>query len=397
MNFKDTSKLLITCSKGIAPYLATELDTLGFPIVQQLNLGVFTTGCLDDSILLNLRIRTGLRVLYLLKEFTANNPDQLYREVAAYPWENVLFVDGYVSVTSSVVNDSITDNRFANLKVKDAIVDRIQKKFGQRPDSGPDRSKAVVFLYWRGKHASLFIDTTGEPLSRRGYRKIPGAAPMQETLAAATVCAAEWEGDSHFMNPMCGSGTLGIEAALIALNKAPGLLRHNFGFMHIKNFTKELYQKLRAQLRNMTHKNLQCRIILSDHDANAITIARKNAQTAGVDHLLEFYTCDFRDTPLPQEPGIVFLNPPYGVRLHEQKALGALYKDIGDFLKQKCTGKTGYVFTGNLKHINTIGLKTRRRLIFYNGTIESRLLEYTLYKGSGNDKNRNHSTHRDSI
>ena len=142
--------------------------------------------------------------------------------------------DGYFSVTSSVHNPAINDSRFANVRCKDAIVDRMKEKCGRRPDTGPDRNRIVIHLYWKGNIGQVFIDTSGEPLSRRGYRMIPLKAPMQETLAAAVVLATGWGRDGNFINPMCGSGTLAIEAALIALQRAPGLLRSNYGFMHLK-------------------------------------------------------------------------------------------------------------------------------------------------------------------
>src|SRR5208283_2330441 len=185
----------------------------------------------------NLLLRTAHRVLFLIREFAAPDADALYLAVSEIAWEEYIAPDGYVCVTSSVDNPTIRDSRFANVKCKDAIVDRIKEKCGQRPDSGPDQDRAVVNLYWKGDRCSLYIDTSGEPLSRRGYRKIPLTAPMQETLAAAVIQATGWtpvpvpgkNSSGHFINPMCGSGTIAIEAALIGLNRAAGLLRDNFG------------------------------------------------------------------------------------------------------------------------------------------------------------------------
>ena len=232
----NKNKILITCSKGIPPVLAQELTGLGFPVLAAGNAGVETEGDMRDAMALNLRIRTGHRVLMELAEFRANGPDELYRGVKTLPWETLIPADGYLCVTSSVQMESIRDQRFASLKCKDAIVDRIKEHAGRRPDSGSDRTRAVVHLYWAEGSAAVYLDTSGEPLSRRGYRKIPLAAPMQETLAAAVVLATGWAGEGSFVNPMAGSGTLAIEAALIGLNRAPGLLRTNFGFMHLLGF-----------------------------------------------------------------------------------------------------------------------------------------------------------------
>lgn len=382
MNFEtQKSKLLITCASGVAPYLEQELQSLGFPVLEVMNLGIFSEGTLLDAVSLNLQLRTGLRVLFLLEEFQAESPDDLYRKIRRLPWETILPVDGYVSVTSAVSTTTIQDNRFANLKCKDAIVDAMQEKRGRRPDSGPDRSRSVIFLYWKESDAAIFVDTSGEPLSRRGYRKIPFKAPMQETLAAAVLLAAGWRGEGNFINPMCGSGTLAIEAALIALDKAPGLLRNNFGFMHIAGYDAAAYQAIRQRLRVKAEKTVKGRIIVSDRDPEAVAAARQNAKTAGVDHLMEFDVCDFRCAVIPEGGGMIMLNPSYGMRLGQTKPLESMYTAIGDFFKQHGQGYTGYIFTGNLMLAKMVGLKTSRRLIFYNGAIECRLLEYHLYSG----------------
>ncbi|MBN2412214.1 class I SAM-dependent RNA methyltransferase [candidate division KSB1 bacterium] len=383
INNTELSRILVTCAKGIAPYLKNEISALGFPILEEKTLGIFTQGSFNDTIGLNMQLRTGLRVLYLLDEFSAYTPDELYDRLIQINWEDYIHKDGYISVTSSVSTDSIKDSRFANLKCKDAIVDRIQQKCGARPDSGPDRDKAVIFLYWKDDICAVFLDTTGEPLSKRGYRKIPMKAPMQETLAAAVILATGWDGNGPFINPMCGSGTLAIEAAFIALNKAPGLLRHNFGFMHFKQYDKEHYQSIRRDLRSKMKKTPDFDIWATDIDPGAVSAAQKNANTAGVEHLINFQVCDFTGTPVPErEGGIIVLNPEYGFRLNEEKGLAGVYKGIGDFFKTNCTNYKGYIFTGNLSLAKKVGLKTSRRLIFYNGSIECRLLEYELYTGT---------------
>lgn len=382
MDYTIPQNLLVTCAKGIAPFLEKEILALGFPVRQVMQLGVFTYASLNDAISLNLQLRTALRVLYLIKEFTAPTPDSLYHALKGLPWEEMIASTGYLSVTSSVTNVHIADSRFANLKCKDAIVDRIKEKTGHRPDSGPDRTKSVVFLYWRKNDCAIYLDTSGEPLSRRGYRKIPFKAPLQETLAAALLSAAGWQGQGHFIHPMCGSGTLAVEAALIAQAKAPGLLRHNFGFMHIRGYDKKFYMEIRNSLRSRIRKNLTFQFILTDNDAKAIEAARQNARTAGVEHLFTLRQCDFRDTDVPEGNGIVMVNPSYGIRLENAKTLAPIYRGLGDFFKQKCQGYRGYIFTGNLPLAKEVGLKPSRRFLFYNGSLETRLLEYEIYAGS---------------
>ena len=376
------NKIIITCARGIPPFLREEVLSLGFPVLSEGGSSVETEGTLDDTMNLNLHIRTGQRVLFLLKEFRASNPDELHQRISEIAWEDYISEDGYFCVTSAVDNPTIRDSRYANVRCKDAMVDRFTQRFGRRPDSGPERNHAVVHLYWQVKKCGIFLDTSGEPLSRRGYRRIPLKAPMQETLAAATILATGWQGDGHFINPMCGSGTLAIEAAMIGLSRAPGLLRSNFGFMHLKGFNEGSWKMLRKKARAEARKSTQGKVIATDISSSALQAARQNAATAGVDHVISFHGCNFSETPVPAGGGVIVLNPPYGERLGEITELGETYQGIGDFFKQRGKGYRGYVFTGNLNLSKRIGLRTRRRIPFFNGDIECRLLEYDLYEGS---------------
>jgi 23S rRNA G2445 N2-methylase RlmL len=382
--WKLKNKILITCPKGIVPWLAGEVRALGFPVLAEGEAAVETEGTLADTIPLNLRLRTGHRVLYLIGDFKAENPDVLYRVVREIPWEEILLERGehaYLSVTSTADTPSINDARFVNRKAKDAIVDRMQERCGLRPDSGPDRDRAVVHVFWKGDDASIYIDTSGDPLSKRGYRKIPLMAPMQETLAAAVILATGWNGRGSFVNPMCGSGTLAIEAALFAQGKAPGLHRNNFGFFHLRGFDAGAWRVIRAQAREL-EKETAAKIIATDIDPKAVEAAMLNARTAGVEEMIEFRTCPFRETPIPQRSGVVVLNPPYGERTGDLRTLSALYPEIGDFFKKQCGGWLGYIFTANAALAKQVGLRTKRRIPFFNGELECRLLEYELYEGS---------------
>jgi len=380
----EKQTIIITCPKGITPWLAEEVIVLGFPIFAEGEAAVETEGTLADTMRLNLHIRTGHRILYLLSTFQAENPSGLYGGIRNIPWEVLLHESGahaYLCVTSTVETPTINDRRFVNLKAKDAIVDRLVEHCGIRPDSGPDRDRAVIHVYWKGKDVFIYLDTSGEPLSRRGYRKIPLAAPMQETLAAAIIITTGWNGRTSFVNPMCGSGTLAIEAALLAQGKAPGLLRSNYGFTHWKGFDPAAWRKIRAAA-HMEQKETAAQIIATDIDPKAVAAARQNARTAGVEKLIEFAVCHFARTPVPERSGVLVLNPPYGERTGEVSKLIGLYREIGDFFKQKCGGYRGYIFTGNMALGKHVGLRTKRRITFYNSEIECRLLEYELYEGT---------------
>jgi 23S rRNA G2445 N2-methylase RlmL len=379
--FTQKNSILITCAKGIAPFLKEEILALEFPVRSEFIAGVETEGTLEDTIRLNLSVRTGQRVLYLLERFIARNPDDLYKKMLNIPWEDYFLKNGYICVTSSVDNPSIKDTRFANLRGKDAIVDRFYKRLNARPSSGPKRDQSVIFIYWKKDRCSIYIDTSGESLSRRGYRKIPLSAPMQETLAAAVILASRWKSDENFINPMCGSGTLAIEAALIAMGRDPGTMRNNHGFMHVNGFSKQQWRKMKG-LSEITQRKPTGRIIATDIDPRAIEAAQSNAAAAGVKHLIEFEVCDFSDTPVPEGTGVIVLNPEYGERMGEIKALEDVYKKIGDYFKQKCTGYRGYIFTGNMDLAKQVGLRAKARIPFYNSNIECRLFEYDLYGGS---------------
>jgi putative N6-adenine-specific DNA methylase len=379
--FNSTSKIVITCPKRMSVWLKAELLDLGYFNLEESHMSVSLQGTLQDCMKLNLFLRTGHSILFQVKEFYAKTPEDLYKEMVAIPWEEYIDVNGYFSVTSFSDNPEILDSRFPNLKCKDAIADRITSKKGSRPNSGSDRNKTVINLHWRDDRAAIYIDTSGETIAKHGYRKIPFKAPLQESLAAALILASKWDKHSNFINPMCGSGTLAIEAALIAQNRAPGLLRSNFGFMHILGFDLQPWEEMRREAR-LSSKKIDFKIIATDLNEDAIQAAQRNAATAGVDHVIEFICCDFRETPIPEGGGVVMINPEYGERLGEVDELRVLYKEIGDFFKKSCSGYTGYVFTGNLDLGKQVGLKPKRKIEFYNSKIDCRLLEFELYSGT---------------
>ncbi len=368
---------------GMPPFLQEEVRRLGYKPEKIRPTGLDLKGSLNDCIKLNFWLRTAHRVHYLVDENRSiKGPDALYDWLKSLPWENFIPADGYLSVTSRIDHPRIDNTQFANLKVKDAVVDRIRNVKGERPDSGSDMDQTVVFLYWDREVARIFMDTSGESLSRRGYRTESVSAPLQESLASAIIQASRWKPGDHFINPMCGSGTLALEAVMIALNRPPASLRHDFGFMHIPGYDEKIYQQIRNEARQATKKEFEGDIIATDSDPRAIDAARKNARTAGVDHLIQFDVCPIEETPIPDGDGVVVLNPPYGERLERADHLIPLYKGIGDFFKNQCPGKTGYVLSGNFDLAKNIGLRTKQRIPLYNSTIECRLLEYELYKGS---------------
>ncbi|NPA25155.1 MAG: class I SAM-dependent RNA methyltransferase [Deltaproteobacteria bacterium] len=375
-------QIVVPCSPGIAPLLSREIRAQKLPVLEELATSVTTRGDFHAVLKLNLHLRCGQRVLWRLAAFKAEDADQLYAGLMPLPWEELIPADGYFTVTSIVDNPTIRDNRFANLRVKDAIVDRIRKRCGRRPDSGPRRDRLVFYLFWRGDEVRIYLDTSGPTLARRDYRLDPGKAPLRETLAAALVLTSGWEGKGSFLNPMCGSGTLAIEAALLARNIPPGLLRQEYSFQFLKDYKNREWRTLKAEARRRTRPDRRLRIIASDIDPAMIRLARENAERAGVGEVIEFIECDFAATPVPEGGGVVLCNPEYGSRLGAEEELKKTYRRLGDFFKQRAAGYTAWVFSGNPALMAEVGLRPAQRFKFDNGGIPCELASYPLYSGS---------------
>ncbi len=381
--FNTSSRIIVTCSNRLSPYLQQEIIKLGFTPIRIFKTGVELEGTMQDCIKLNLNLRCASQVLFSIKEFRAVNADDVYKIALDVEWENIIPAEGYFSISSNVSNETITNNLFANVKLKDAIADRFKDKTGARPDSGSTLNGVVIHLYWKEEAAEIFIDTSGETLSKHGYRKIPGKAPMLESLAAGVIYATNWNKETPFINPMCGSGTIAIEAALMATNRVPGLYRSNYSFMHLQGFEKEMYESEFEKIEAQVVENASLKIIVSDISEDAINVSKVNAGMAGVEDMLMYEVCDFQQTTLPEVEGsVIIFNPEYGDRLGEEIELEETYALMGDFMKKKCKGYTGYIFTGNLELAKKIGLKPKRRIEFFTSKIDCRLLEYELYAGS---------------
>jgi 23S rRNA (guanine2445-N2)-methyltransferase / 23S rRNA (guanine2069-N7)-methyltransferase len=399
--WKDTYPLIISCARGLVPQTSAELTQMGYSIVDITETYAVIRGNMRDVMRLNLCLRTAHRVLVPLIRTSCRHLRELYDAAYSVEWETLLEADGYFTVNSIVRNDTIQDTRMPSLKTKDAIADRMRNTCGGRPDSGRETHGAAVFVYWQDDELTIYLDTTGEPLSKRGYRKLPGMAPMQETLAAGCVLASEWDAKTPFISPMCGSGTPAIEAALIAMNRAPGSFKSHFAFMAVKGYRitipgeragvsvrqrfgaspEQIWKEMVTTSHANENKNLPP-IIATDINPEAVEAAHDNAIAAGVAQYITFGICDFAATRLPPAPGVIFINPEYGERLGSETDLEPLYARIGDFFKQKCTGYIGCVLTGNMEMSRKIGLRSIKRIPFFNGPIECRMVVFDLYEGS---------------
>lgn len=380
MNFReDASRIVITCSSGVSPYLAQEVQGLGLPILNRNETAVITEGTMEEAMLLNLKLRTAHRVFWQVAGFRADDADELYEKAGTIPWEEYIDPDGYFTIDVSVDNPTIRNDFFARVRVKDAVADRMRDRFGRRPNSGSADDEGVcLFLHWVGRSADLYLNTSGPALSRRGYRVVQVEAPMRETLAAAVIMATGWKGDTHFLNPMCGGGTLAIEAAWMAKNRAPGLSRSHFAFMDILGFDAVLWRRMvQEAVRAVRPLPEGMRIIASDLDAEAIGAARENAAAAGVYDVLEFDQSDVSLSPVPSDgEGVMVMNPPYGARLGDGVKLRPTYAAIGDLLSENAERFRGFVFTASPDLADCIGLTPVRSYPFFNARLDSRLLAY---------------------
>lgn len=375
--------ILVTCAKGIPSLLSREIQALGLKVLREDAAVVEVQATYAEATRLCLHLRTAHRVLWPLTRARVTGPNGLFGAVIRFPWEKHLDPGGYLRVHGFVRTEAIRDERFAFLTVKDAVMDRMRDRCGRRPDSGPDDGGANLYLHWIDDQAKLYFDLAGQPLSRRGYRQQGGIAPMQEALAAAILIAGEYTGDTPLVNPMCGSGTLAIEAALIARNQAPGLLRDNFGFLHLletdlRDWQKEIFAA-RTAIRPAADLP---KILATDYDPNTIRLAKANAERAGVADLIQFEVSDYRETPMPEGPAWVVLNPEYGVRMGDEANLENHYREIGQWFKGLNTGGKGLIITGNIPLSKRFGLKLSDKLTLYNGALECRLLMFNLFPPS---------------
>lgn len=383
VKFNQQSSLVVTCAMGLTEFLSEELKALGFQVTGFSKNHVITAGNLMDCLRLNMSLRTAYRVNYELISAPCFSQQELKTLLMKFRWEEVTDAGGHLFFKSFSNHPTIRNSMFLNQLAKDAVVDYFKTKSGKRPDAGKLNDRSVsLFVHWSDNFLKVYLDTTGISLDKRGYRLEGLYAPMQETLAAALIMASGWDGSSTLYNPMCGSGTLAVEAALQAANIFPGLIQRNYALMNVRGFEKSFYEQMLEGLASERKGKVSIKIVASDQSTRAVKAACENAQRAGVARLIDFSVGDFENVSIEPGSGMVILNPPYGQRLGEEEELIPLYKSIGSFFKKKCSGKTCFVFTGNRNLAHQIGLKASRKLIFFNGDIECRLLRYDMYEGS---------------
>ncbi len=369
-----------TTFHGLEDILANELLKLGARDIVPFKRGVSFTGDKGFMYKANLCLRTALKVLVPLFSFTAYDEHELYHQIKKYEWEKLLNTDDTLAINATVNSDEFNHSLYVSQKTKDAICDRFVEKFDVRPNVDLDHPTLRIYIHIFKNQVSVSLDSSGDSLFKRGYRVDIDTAPMKEVLAAGMVLLSNWQPHLPLIDGMCGSGTLGIEAALYANNIPPGVFRKEFGFMKWHDYEAELWDKIYDACINRI-KDGTPTIISNDIDIKPLEMAKRNGATAKVDDVITYENKSFFDL-MPNKPhGTILLNPPYDERI-KMEDTNAFYKQIGDKLKKDFGGWTAWIITSNMEAIKHIGLHPSKKMTLFNASLECKLLKYEMYSGS---------------
>lgn len=369
-----------TTFHGLEDVLASELLKLGARDIIPFKRGVAFTGDKGFMYKANLCLRTALKILVPIYSFRANDEHDLYDNIKKYDWEKFITADDTIAIDSTVNSDSFNHTLYVSQKCKDAICDRFVDKVGVRPSVDIDNPTLRIYVHIFKDQVNVSLDSSGDTLFKRGYRVDINDAPIKEVLAAGIVLLSGWQPHLPLIDGMCGSGTLGIEAALYANNIPPGVFRKEFGFMKWKDFDQELYDKIYESCINRIKEDMP-QIYSSDIDQKSLDIAKKNAEVAKVDDVIQYKHISFFDV-IPNRPhGTILLNPPYDERMKIEET-NEFYKKIGDKLKKDFGGWNCWIITSNMQAIKHIGLHPSKKITLFNAALECKLLKYEMYSGS---------------
>lgn len=373
--------LFITCPRGLETVLTQELEQQNVREIRATDGGVSCQADLAQIYQINLYSRTASRVLLQLSHATFRQENDIYQIAKNIAWEKWFGVQHTFKVKVEGKRAKVKSLDFIALKIKDAVCDRFRQQSGERPSVEKQRPDVRIHAFLTEQNITIFVDTSGEALFKRGYRQDTGEAPLRENLAAGLLLLAGYDGSQPFQDPFCGSGTIAIEAAWIALNRPAGLMRR-FGFEQLLNFDRALWTKLKSQARAQILDKPKYSISASDNDRAMTRATQANAQAAEVDMFLKIETCDAQDARPNGENGIMISNPPYGVRLAEIQALQALYPQLGSWLKMHYSGWTIGMFTGDRDMTKLMRLSPKRKIPLFNGNLDCRLFLLDMVKGT---------------
>lgn len=376
----NSIKMLAKSPAGLEEILAGELQELGAKNIELLNRAVAFEG--DKKLLYaaNYRCRTALRILIPISHFSIETEQDLYTEIKSIRWEDYLGNENTIAINSTVTSSVFTHSHYVSLRAKDAIVDRFREKTSERPSVDIDNPDFRINVHIYKDEVSVSFDSSGASLHKRGYHVSNAEAPLNEVLAAGMILLSGWDGQSNFIDPMCGSGTLLIEAAMIAMNIPAGEFREEYGFMRWKDFDDELWEEVQndalEQQRTFEHK-----IIGSDISEHNLRSAHANLKQAELTKNVTLKISPFQEMTPPEGGGVMITNPPYGERIQVEDIV-SLYQDLGDVLKQKYKGYKAWVISSDLMALKKIGLKPMKKYILFNGQLECRYAGFDLYEGS---------------
>src|SRR2546426_4486957 len=373
-------RFFATCPRGLEQLLAEELQQLRAENIHAVRGGVEFSGDFSLCYRANLESRIASRVLCQVATDRYRNEDDVYRAAYALPWNNWFEPALTLRVDVSAIRSPLTSLNFATLKIKDAVCDKIRRLAARRPSVDTRQPDIPIQGHLTDRDFTLYLDTTGEPLFKRGKRIATGDAPLRENLAAGILRLAGWVPGMPFLDPMCGSGTFLLEAAQIALDIAPGQGRH-FAFEKLKNFDKRSWQKLLQQSAARQKAKLPLAIYGSDLSAEVLKAARTNLAAAGLEKVVNLNRANVLEITAPAKEGIIVTNPPYGVRLGEQQQLAEFYPKMGDVLKKKFSGWRAYLLSADMRLPKLIRLAASKRTPPFNGALECRLFEYKMVEG----------------
>ncbi|MCK5824640.1 MAG: class I SAM-dependent RNA methyltransferase [Ichthyobacteriaceae bacterium] len=372
-------KMIAKTLFGLEEVLEKELMILGAKNVKTFNRGVEFEGDKGFMYKANLWLRTALRILKPINHFKVKNEDQLYRNISSIAWEDIFDVDSTFAIDATVMSDHFRHSQYAALRVKDAIVDRFKSIKDERPNVDTKHPNIRINIHISHDECTVSLDSSGDSLHKRGYKTEINIAPINEVLAAGMIKLSGWEGNTNFVDPMCGSGTILVEAAMIALNIPAGIHRKEFGFERWKDFDEDLFELIREKALDK-EKTFHHKIIGYDIHYPTVTKAHINIENALFDDLIEVEKADFFDTEKPEGPTLVMFNPPYGERLEAETPV--MYKSIGDTLKQGYQGADAWIISSDLQALKNVGLKTSRKVKLFNGKLETRFVKYEMYAGT---------------
>jgi putative N6-adenine-specific DNA methylase len=370
-----------SCPRGLEALLGEELGALGADAPRAVPGGVAFTGSWETCYRANLWSRLASRILWRVGDFDYVSEADLYEGARTQDWPSLFAVERTLRVNVTAQKSPLKSLEFATLRIKDAVCDRFRDALGRRPDVDRARPDVRVHAYLDARRAVLYLDTSGEALFKRGWRSMAGEAPLRENLAAGIIRLSGWRPEEPLLDPMCGSGTLLVEAAAMARRRAPGLKRA-FGFEKLANFDDGLWKRLRAEAAQPAARGVQPVLFGSDRDARALDAARRNLAAAGVERWVQLEQCDVLERRAPASSGILVANPPYGERVGSAEALERFYPQLGDALKKNFAGWRCHLITADLRLAKLIRLRPARRVPLFNGALECRLYEFDIVAGS---------------